>query len=112
MVEQWNPNSKWLGASPFEREGFMKAVGNAMKSLSEQGVEIISWNANDLDTSRRAEFAFFAVWRFPSIELARTFESAVAQSGWHEYFDHQNLRGKSESPEAIIGRHIGLGVES
>ncbi|WP_337867755.1 DUF6616 family protein [Meiothermus sp.] len=108
LVEQWTPKAKWLQASSEERSSFMQGVGQAIVELSQQGVKVISWNLNDLDTSHRAEATYFAVWSFPNLEVARNFEDAVEASGWYEYFEQTNLRGLAQSPEEVIDQHIAL----
>ena len=108
LVEQWTPKTKWLQASAEERGAFMQGVGGAMVELSKLGVETLAWSLNDPDTSHRADWNYFAVWKFPSLEASHAFENAVEQSGWYDYFEHKNMRGKWETPEAVIGQHMAL----
>jgi hypothetical protein len=108
LVEQWTPKARWLQAPAEERQAFMAGVGGAMQQLAALGVEVLCWNRNDADTSHRAPSTYFAVWRFPSLEVARSFEAAVQASGWYDYFEHTNLRGADQTPQAVIGEHLTL----
>jgi hypothetical protein len=108
LVELWTPKPSWLAASRAEREAFMNGVGQAMGQLTAMGVEVLSWNTNDADTSHRADASYFAVWRFPSLDVAQGFEAAVQASGWYDYFEHTNVRGLDRTPPDVIGEHIGL----
>jgi hypothetical protein len=53
-------------------------------------------------------FDFFAIWKFPSDEFAKTFETMVADAGWHNYFEQQNMKGNPASPQEVIGTLIGM----
>jgi hypothetical protein len=108
LIELWKPKAKWLEAPQAEREAFMNGVGQAMTQLSAIGVQTTAWCANDPDTSMRDIHAYFAVWQFPSLEVAKTFEATVQASGWYDYFDHSNLQGLTRTPPAVIAEHIGL----
>ena len=108
LVELWSPKPRWIDASRQEREAFMAGVGRAMQQLSAMGVQVVTWCRNDADTSQRSEFTYFAVWQFPSLDVARGFEAAVQTSGWYDYFEHHNLRGASRTPQDVIGEHIAM----
>ena len=107
-IEGWNARQAWLDLGAEERGAYMAQLAPAIQQLIEQGVEIISWGANDADTDKRMPFDFFAIWKFPSDEFAKTFETMVADAGWHNYFEQQNMKGNPASPQEIIGTLIGM----
>jgi haloalkane dehalogenase len=108
LVEQWNPTAKWLAADAAQRQAFLAGVGGAIAQLTALGAEILSFSANDTDTSHRADFAWLAVWRFPNLQISREFESAVQASGWYDYFEQSNMRGAVDSPQTVMGKLLVL----
>ncbi|HTE01876.1 MAG TPA: DUF6616 family protein [Mucilaginibacter sp.] len=107
-IEAWTPRQTWLDMSPEQRGAYMAQLGPAIQQLSEQGTEIISWGVNDDDTHNRLGFDFFAIWKFPNEELAKTFEGLVVDAGWYNYFEQVNIKGSPASPDDIIGKLIGM----
>jgi hypothetical protein len=108
FVECWKARPEWLELNTEERGNYMAELGKGIEALLKAGVEIVSWSMNDPDTSNRASFDYFAVWKFPTKELADEFEKIVQQSGWYNYFEQVNLKGELSSPDHIIGQIIGL----
>jgi preprotein translocase subunit Sec61beta len=53
-------------------------------------------------------FDFFAIWKFPSDDIAKTFETMVAGAGWHNYFEQQNMKGNPATPQEVIGALISM----
>jgi hypothetical protein len=108
FVECWKARPEWLALNTEARGAYMAELGKGMEELVKAGVEIVSWSMNEPDTSNRAPFDYFAVWKFPTGELAAGFEQIVQQSGWYSYFDQVNLKGVVAPPDASIGQMIGL----
>jgi hypothetical protein len=108
FVECWKARPEWLALNTEARGNYMAELGKGIEALLKSGVEIVSWSMNDLDTSNRASFDYFAVWKFPTKELATGFENIVQQSGWYNYFEQVNLKGELSSPDRCIGQIIGL----
>jgi hypothetical protein len=107
-VEAWSAKQAWLDLSAEERGAYMGQVGPVIQQLMEQGVEIVSWSDNDTDTVERLGHDFFAVWKFPTDELAKSFEALVTGAGWYNYFTQVNLKGNAGGPEEIIGKMINM----
>ncbi|MCO5945712.1 DUF6616 family protein [Mucilaginibacter flavidus] len=107
-IEAWNAKQAWLDLDQQQRGEYISQLGPAIQQLTEQGVEIITWGVNDPDTDKRLPFDFFAVWTFPSDEMAKSFEGLVEAAGWHNYFDQQNMKGDPASPQDVLGQLIGL----
>ncbi len=57
------------------------------------------------DTVQRLSHQFFVIWKFPTDELAKSFESLGLSEGWYDYFDQFNLKGSSSD---IIEKLINL----
>lgn len=107
-IEAWSARQLWLDLAQKERGAYMAQLAPAIQQLIDQGVEIISWGANDADTDKRLNYDFFAIWKFPSDEVAKGFEAMVGAAGWHNYFEQQNLKGDPASPQDIIGKLISM----
>lgn len=107
-IEAWTPKQTWLDLSTEKRIAYMDQLGPAIQQLTELGAEIISWGMNDPSTHSRLGFDFFAIWKFPNEQIARTFEDIVTGSGWYGYFDQVNLQGSPEGPNDIIGKLINM----
>ena len=108
FVECWKARPEWLALTPEDRGSYMAELGKGIAELMKSGVEIVSWSMNDPDTSNRGPYDYFAVWKFPTKDLANGFEQIVQQSGWYNYFDQVNFKGEVSSPDASIGHMIGL----
>ena len=108
FVECWKARPEWLALNTEDRGNYMAELGKGLGELLKSGVEIVSWSMNDLDTSNRASFDYFAVWKFPTKELATGFEKIVQQSGWYNYFEQVNLKGEVAGPDFCIGHMVGL----
>jgi hypothetical protein len=108
FVECWKARPEWMALSKEARGAYMAELGKGIGELLKAGVEIVSWSMNEPDTSKRSEFDYFAVWKFPTKEAAKGFEQIVQQSGWYNYFDQVNLRGEMAGPTPSIGHMINL----
>jgi hypothetical protein len=108
FVEMWNPKQAWLDLSQSERTDYISAVGGAVKSLTDAGVEIITWSFNDKATDRFNGFDYFAIWKFPDMELVKVFQNTVVEAGWYNYFDQVNACGLIGGPQPVLDHSIGL----
>ncbi|ANE52663.1 DUF6616 family protein [Flavisolibacter tropicus] len=105
-IELWKAKSTWNDLSKEERENYTNGLGPAIQKLLDNGVQIISWGANDTATVKKVGYDYFAVWSFPSEDAAREFEKMVESVGWHNYFDQVNASGMTTSPQEVIGQMI------
>ena len=105
-VELWKAKQAWTDLSKSERGEYMNALGPAIQHLLENGVQIVSWGSNDSSTFSRADYDYFAVWTFPTIESAQEFEKMVEGAGWYNYFDQVNAMGTTSTPQDVIGMMI------
>jgi hypothetical protein len=108
FVECWKARPEWYSMNKEDRAAYMAELGKGIEGLIKSGVEIVSWSMNDPETSNRAPFDYFAVWKFPSKEEVTGFEMIVRQSGWYNYFDQVNLRGEVADPSPSIVHMISL----
>ena len=108
FIEAWNAKPAWLELSKEERGAYMNQVGAAIGGLLEAGVKVLTWSVNDPATTKRATFDYFAIWTFPNQESADEFQKLVEGAGWYEYFEQQNLMGREDSVENVIGHLVGL----
>jgi hypothetical protein len=107
-IELWKAKQAWLDLSTEDRANYMTALGPAIQGLLEGGATIISWGVNDTSTYNRADYDFFGVWTFPSVESAHQFEQMVEGAGWYNYFDQVNAMGSTSAPPEVIGRMIEM----
>lgn len=107
-IELWKAKQAWFDLSKEERGNYMGALGPAIQQLMENGVQIVSWGANEAATFSRGDYDYFAVWTFPNADAAQNFEKLVEGAGWYNFFDQINVMGKAQSPNEIIGNLIEL----
>ncbi len=107
-IEIWNAKQAWLDLSPNKRGEFMAQVGGAMEGMIADGIKILTWSFNDPATDEKAAYDYFALWSFPTQELADGFFSTVKGAGWYNYFEQVNLMGKEGTADEVIGALIQL----
>ena len=107
-IELWKAKQGWHALSKEERGTYMNALGPAIQQLMKNGVQIISWGTNEASTFTRADYDYLAVWSFPNIEAAQSFEKMVEGAGWYNYFDQVNVMGAAGSPQDVISKLIEL----
>jgi len=108
FIETWKPTQAWLHLTKEERTNYVTAVGEAIKQLTDAGVEIEGWGLNDDDTDKNNGFDYFAVWKFPNKELVKQFEAMVTAAGWYNYFEQLNCSGIITTPQQVLGHSINL----
>lgn len=108
FVEMWNARQEWLALSEEERANYMNQIGPHIQGLIEKGVKVLTWSDNAPNTSKRADFDYFAIWSFPDQATADEFQQLVENAGWYQYFDQVNAGGKEDTADGVIGRLIGL----
>ncbi|MEO0732062.1 MAG: DUF6616 family protein [Bacteroidota bacterium] len=102
FIELWNPTQLWRSLPTADRQDYIEQVAAATASLVDQGVEILTWSVNASEVSQRASYQYFAIWKFPTLELAQAFQDTVAGAGWYRYFDQLNLLGEQDSAQNIL----------
>ena len=105
-IELWKSKQAWNDLSKEERGNYLNALGPAIQQLLDSGVQIVSWGKNEPSTAKRADYDYFAVWTFPTIESTQHFEQLVEGAGWHNYFDQVNAMGTATTPQEVMGDMI------
>ncbi|MFJ9367388.1 haloalkane dehalogenase [Nocardia sp. NPDC101769] len=108
FVELYNYRPEWRALDDEQRQTFVMGVMDALTGLQKQGVEVIGYGANDLETDRRAPYDFFCVYRVPDVDAQRKIEAEVAASGWYDYFDQVNVSGAARTPIGTLLNHVAL----
>jgi hypothetical protein len=108
LVESWKAKPAFLALSREEREAFFAAVGSAIDSLSGLGVQTIGWGRADTDRQHDTSSEWFAIWHAPDAELGTVFLDGVQASGWYNYFEQTNIRGRLGSVTEAIEQHVQL----
>jgi hypothetical protein len=95
LMELYSPKQRWLDLDAGARIAYFDAVGAGMGGLASAGIEVVAMGETDAAVSQAASQRYFAVWRLPNAELVQTLVSAIAATGWHDYFDTINAAGQS-----------------
>lgn len=107
FIELWNIKDSWRALSIDARAAFIEQLGPAIAALAKQGVTCKGFAfAEEVD--QRAPYDFFSVWECADRAAAAKFEEAVAGSGWYDFFEHKNVCGELQAPDAILKQHIEL----
>nr|WP_321357784.1 DUF6616 family protein [uncultured Draconibacterium sp.] len=108
FIELWSARNSWKQLSHEERGIYLGQIGPHMQSLLEKGVEIVGGGVNDVATTHRANFDFYAVWKFPTLGIKKEFEAVVMEAGWYNYFHQENVSGELTRPDEIIEKLISM----
>ena len=69
-IELWKAKPVWNDMTKEEREKYASGLGPTIQQLLDNGVQIISWGANDPATVKKVGYDYFAVWSFPNENAA------------------------------------------
>lgn len=94
LTELYIPKPKWLTLDLSERRKFFEKIRDGMTALSNYGVEAIAFGKIESGDQNAAPYQFFGIWRFPDADAQEAFLSAVASSGWNEFFATINAGGE------------------
>lgn len=95
LAELYSPKAAWLALSLEEKQAFFATIGAGMGSLSEFGIEPLTFGQIDPLQLHPAQQQFFAIWKFPDKAAVTALLEAIAATGWHDYFDTINAAGKA-----------------
>ena len=101
-VEQWRPGPAWRELDAEQRTTFVKAVGPDLQEVLDRGAELVALGPADPRTARSGKPQYFAIWRFPDLDLVRLFERRIEEAGWYEYFDQVNLGGETVDLDVLL----------
>jgi hypothetical protein len=108
FVELYNYGPAWHALPADKRRSYTDIVLKEVEGLAQHGIQVIGWGMNDPNTDRRAPFDFFCVYRVPSVEFQRAFETNIRASGWYDYFEQVNISGAVLSPSALLDANVTL----
>lgn len=109
FIELFSYRPAWMALAPAEREQFSDGVKGALADLVANGVEVIGWGFNDLESDHRAPYDFFCIYKVPDFAFQRVFDAAVIQSGWYDFFEQVTVSGELADPAAILAANVALG---
>ncbi len=107
-IELWSVKDTWKILTEEERVSYLGRIGPHLHTLLEKGVEVVAWGKNDKTTSHRGNFDFFAIWKFPTLDMKKEFEAVVMEAEWYTYFHQENVSGAITTPSEIISKLIAL----
>ena len=109
FIELYKYRPAWIDLDPSGRDKFSDGIKKALVDLVANGVEVIGWGFNDLESDRRAPYDFYGVYKVPSFDFQRAFDAAVVGSGWHDLFEQVSVSGALVEPAEILAVNIALG---
>lgn len=105
FVGLWRPKPAWTQLGKAERVRYLATLSASNQARLGAQAEVLAWGANEHATSENA-YRYFAVWRFPSAELARVYEDTLREHGWDMYFETVSVSGRPMSPFDTLTRHV------
>ena len=101
-VEQWRPGPAWRELDAEQRTTFVTAVGPDLQEVLDRGAELVALGPADPGTAYSGKPQYFAVWRFPDLDLVQLFERRIEGAGWYEYFEQTNLGGEIVDLDVLL----------
>lgn len=103
LAELYSPKPAWLALDTAGRSQFFELVGAGMASLIALGIEPLASGKTECTAIYSASQQFFALWRAPDQAAMNALLSAIAATGWHDYFDTINAAGVGGD----LNQHLG-----
>ncbi|MCJ8150285.1 DUF6616 family protein [Shinella sedimenti] len=103
LAELYSPRPAWLALDQASRGEFFETVGAGMAPLIARGIEPLASGEVESTALHSASQQFFALWRAPDQASMDALLSAIADTGWHEYFETINATGVGGD----LNRHLG-----
>jgi hypothetical protein len=103
LAETYTPTAAWIALTADEKADYFAKIGAGMGPLMEMGIEPLAFCASQPDVAYAGKDAFFAIWRCPDRAALDVLVAAIAETGWHAYFDTRNIAGFADD----IGPHLG-----
>lgn len=101
-VELWKARPAWLSLSADDRTAYVAQLGPAIGQLLGAGIELVGFAIADADAPHPSGYPYIAVWKMPTLDLARALEAAVEGAGWHTYFEQINARGELMPAQDVL----------
>lgn len=93
LAELYSPKAAWLALDQAGRRRFFETIGTGMGPLLEMGIEPLASGETESTALYSSSQQFFALWRAPDQVAMNTLLSAIASTGWHDYFETINATG-------------------
>ena len=93
FIELYRYKDAWMKLPEADRRAYVGAITDAVNGLTDIGVEVVGYGMNAQQTSHRAPYDFFCVYKVPNAEIQREFEAQIEAAGWYDYFDQINVSG-------------------
>ena len=105
-IEMWRAKKAWRDMPKAKRGAYMRGIMQGMEGTKTAGAELVAFALNEPDTPSRADYTYIAAWRMRDRSTALTQDNYFVKSGWLDYFDQVNARGKAITEEEMIRHHI------
>ena len=107
FLELWSAKDSWLSLSELERSEFFQRITDGVKDVLEPDCKTIGFALNDIDTDKRLDYEYLALWQMPNKETAEKFEERLRELDWYQYFHQQHMRGKDLTVEECFAHMMG-----
>ncbi len=94
LAELYSPKPDWLALSAEQRQTYFAQIAEGMPALIDLGVEVLAMGETE-PALYGAPQQFFAIWRLPNAAVRDLLLAAIAETGWHAYFDTINAAGQA-----------------
>lgn len=108
LAELYSAKPSWKALSGEARAAFFARIGAGMSALSQAGIEVITTGAVNTSLGHASPHEFFALWRCRDRQALSLLVEAIADSGWHDYFDTVNAAGKGVDFPAHLTQLTGV----
>jgi hypothetical protein len=108
FIEFWKAKDAWHQLTTAQRLAYAAQIGPVLEELKAKGVIIQGWGVNSDTTEQRADFDFYAVTKFPTQDLLKSFQTLLDNAKWYTYFDQMNMSGENLGVGAITALMVEL----
>jgi hypothetical protein len=103
----WRAKPAWNEMNAVGRTAYLSKLSADVRKAVGDTAEAIAWGEND-GPQTRAQWQFFAVWRFAAPEQSAAYARALADHGWHNYFESIEITGAPKTPFDVLTKHVML----
>jgi hypothetical protein len=107
FIGLWRATPAWKALGAAARTMYLSKLSADVRRAVGETAEAIAWGENE-DTDSREQWQFFAVWRFPKLELAHTYQKALDAHEWNRYFTTMQVLGTAKTPLDVLTKHVAL----
>jgi len=100
----------WWRVPEAERAAYLARIMDGVEGTKQAGAELVGFALNEDDTPNRADFTYLAAWRMRDRAAVEHQDSYFLQSGWTDYFDQVNARGRVITGGQLVRHQMGQAI--